>query len=150
MLRRFFKLIAGSVLTLVGIAIVIESIRFNRRPSMPERNGWNPISEFLLCAGVVIGGYGAHMAYSGWDPEAAEKFLKENSPISPSPGTPGEGRGEGLSPFPPTGGDEGEKPPFSSSAAPEKSAIDPHHNPLPDYRARGSEQNRPPDIGVQP
>src|SRR4051812_12193430 len=44
---------------------------------------------------------------------------------SPSPGTPGEGRGEGLR--------------FGISNSKSQS---PHPGPLPDYRARGPEENR--------
>ena len=50
--------------------------------------------------------------------------------LSPSPGTLGEGRGEGLASQ-------------SSVLSPQHSSQDPHPNPLPEYRARGSELGIP-------
>ena len=50
------------------------------------------------------------------------RFVALDSASSPSPGTPGEGRGEGLLFLP--------------------EQKDPHPNPLPEYRERGQERNR--------
>src|SRR5687768_4722287 len=96
-------------------------------------------------AAVVVDGYDVrsnvvasqvelHAKYRGVVPEIASRahienilpVLKETMVLPPSPGTPGEGRGEGV-----RGGEVRTSP-----------ATRPHPNPLPEYRARG------PDLDV--
>src|SRR5688572_16238476 len=96
------------------------------------RDGWDVRSN------VVASQAELHAKYRGVVPEIASRahienilpVLKEAVTLPPSPGTPGEGRGEGAS---------GVK----SRTAP---ATSPHPNPLPEYRERGQDGTAPTDI----
>jgi hypothetical protein len=86
-----------------------------KRPPMPDRAP-SRVAGYAV-AGLLIGGAFAGLARLASRP-------RTGAPHPPSPGTPGEGRGEGRR--------EGGNAPIAKSKRP-------HPNPLPEYRERGPE-----------